>query len=47
MRLDHPGVLTDGTLVSKEGGHTLLHSTLFVIPPWSSKPSLFAGFPRS
>ena len=33
MGLDQSGVLTVGTLVPKEGGHTLLHSTLLVIPP--------------
>ena len=33
MGLDHWGVLTVGTLVPKEGGHTLLHNTLLVIPP--------------
>ena len=33
MALDQLGVLTVGTLVPKEGGHTLLHSTLLVIPP--------------
>ena len=38
MRLNQSGVLTVGTLVPKEGGHTLLHNTLPVIPPWSSKP---------
>ena len=33
MGLDQSGVLTVGTLVPKEGGHTLLHNTLLVIPP--------------
>ena len=33
MGLDQLGVLAVGTLVPKEGGHTLLHSTLLVIPP--------------
>ena len=47
MGLDQLGVLTVGTLVPKEGGHTLLHSTLLVIPPWTRKPSLFVGSPRS
>ena len=47
MGLDQSGVLTFGTLVPKEDGHTLLHSTLFVIPPWSSKPPFFVGSPRS
>ena len=36
-----------GGLVPKEGGHTLFHSTLLVIPPWSSKPPLFVGSPGS
>ena len=47
MGLDQLGVLTLGTLVPKEGEHILLHSTLLVIPPWSSKPLLFVGSPRS
>ena len=33
MGLDQSGVLTVGTLVPKEGGQTLLHNTLFVMPP--------------
>ena len=33
MGLDQSGVLTVGTLVPKEVGHTLLHNTLLVIPP--------------
>ena len=33
MGLDHSGVLTAGTLVPKEGGHTLLHNTLLAILP--------------
>ena len=37
MGLDQSGVLTVGTLVPKEGGHTLLHNTLLIIPPWSRK----------
>ena len=47
MGLDQLGVLTVGTLVHKEGSHTLLHSTLLVIPPWTRKPPLFVGSPRS
>ena len=47
MGLNQLGVLTVGPLVFKEGGHTLLQSTLLVIPPWSRKPPLFIGFPRS
>ena len=47
MGLDQSGVLTLGTLVPKESGHTLLHSTLRVIPPWSRKQPLFVGSPRS
>ena len=35
MDLDQLGVLTVGTPAPKEGEHTLLHSTLLVIPPWS------------
>ena len=31
--LDQLGVLTVGTLVPKQGGHTLLHSTLLLLPP--------------
>ena len=38
MGLDHSGVLNVGTLVPKEGEHTLLHNTLLVIPPWSRNP---------
>ena len=33
MGVDQLGVLIVGTLFRKEGGHTLLHSTLLVIPP--------------
>ena len=47
MGLDQSGVLTVGTLVCKEGVHTLLHNTLLVIPPWSRKPPLSVGSPRS
>ena len=47
MALDHLGVLTVGTLVTKEGGHILLRRTLLVIPRWSSKLPPFVGFPRS
>ena len=47
MGPDQLGVLTVGTLVSKEGGHTLLYNTLLVIPPWSRKPPLFVCSPRS
>ena len=47
MGLDQSGVLTVGTLVPKEGGYTLLHNTLLVIHPWSRKPALFVGSPRS
>ena len=47
MGPDQLGVLTVGTVVLKEGGHTLLHSTLLVIPLWSRKPPLFFGSPRS
>ena len=47
MGLDRLVVLTVGTLVPKEGEHTLLHSTLLVISPWGSKPPLFVGSPKS
>ena len=47
MGLDQSGVLTPGSLVPKQGGHTLLHSTLLVIPPWSRKPALLVGSKRS
>ena len=47
MGQDHSGVGTVGTLVPKEGGHTLLHNTLLVIPPWSSKPPFFVASQRS
>ena len=47
MGLDQSGVLTVGTLVPKEGGHTLLHNTLPVVPPWSRRPPFFVGSPRS
>ena len=33
MGLDQSGVLTVGTLVPKEGGHSLVHNTLLVVPP--------------
>ena len=47
MGLDQSAVPTVGTLVPKEGGHILPYNTLLVIPPWSRKPSLFVGSPRS
>ena len=47
MGLDQSGVLTDGSLVPKEGRHTLSHNTLLVIPPWFRKPPFFVGSPRS
>ena len=47
MGLDQSGVLTVGSLVPKEGRHTLPHNTLLVIPPWCSKPPFFVGCPRS
>ena len=37
MGLDQSGVLTVGSLVPKEGRHTLPHNTLLVIPPWCMK----------
>ena len=47
MGLDQSGVLTVGSLIPKEGRHTLPHNTLLVIPPWCSKPPFFVGSPRS
>ena len=47
MGLDQSGVLTVGSLVPKEGIHTLRHNTLLVSPPWCSKPPFFVGSPRS
>ena len=46
MGLDQSGVLTVGSLVPKEGGHTLPDNTLLVIPPWCSKPPFFVGSQR-
>ena len=46
MGLEQLGVLTVGTLVAKGGGHTLLHSTLLVVPPWTRKTPLFVGSPK-
>ena len=43
MGLDQLGVLTEGTLVPKEGGHTLSLITLLAIPPWSRKPAFLVG----
>ena len=47
MGLDQSVVLTVGSLVPKQGGHTLPHHTLLVIPPWCSKPPFCVGSPRS
>ena len=47
MGLDQLGVPTVGMSGPKEGGHTLLHSTLLVIAPWTRKPPLFVGSRRS
>ena len=47
MGLDKSEVLTVGSLVPKEGRHTLPHNTLLVILPWCSKPPFFVGSPRS
>ena len=47
MDLDQLGVLAVGTRVPKGGRHTLLHSTLLVITPWTRKPPLFVGSPTS
>ena len=40
MGLDQSEFLTVGSLVAKEGRHSLPHNTLLVIPPWCSKPPL-------
>ena len=47
MGLDQSEVLTVGSLVPKEGRHTLPHNTLLVILPWCGKPPFFVGSPRS
>ena len=47
MGRDQSGFLTVGTLVPKEGVHTLPHGTLLVLLPWSSKRPFFVGSPRS
>ena len=44
MGLDQSGVLTVGSLVPKEGRHTLPHNTLLVIPPWCSKRKVYSVF---
>ena len=46
MGLDQPGVLTLGTLVPKEGGHTLSVITLLAIRPWYRMPPLLVRSPR-
>ena len=47
MGLDHSGVLTVGTLVPKEGRHTVLHNTLLVIPcPGCALQSHAYGYQR-
>ena len=47
MGLDQSEVLTVGSLVPKEGRHTLPQNTFLVIPQRCSKPPFFFGFPRS
>ena len=47
MGLDQSGVLTVGSLVRKEGRHTLPHNTMLVIIPWCSKPPFFVGSRRA
>ena len=47
MGLNQLEVLTVGTLVYKEGGHTLLQSTSLGICFWTRKPPLLVGSPRS
>ena len=46
MGPDQLGVLIVGTLVPKEGGHTLSFITLLAIPPWSKKPPFLVGSPK-
>ena len=46
MVLDQLGVLTVGTLVPKEAGHTLSLITLLAIPPWSRRPAFLIGSPK-
>ena len=46
MGLDQSEVLTVGSLVQKEGSHTLPHNTLPVIPPWCSNVSAATLHPR-
>ena len=47
MGLDQSEVLTVGSLVPKEGRHTLSHNTLLVIPPRCGKPLFFVRSSRS
>ena len=47
MGLDKLGVLTVGTLVPKEGEHTLPQKTLLVIPPWSHETHRWGYFLRT
>ena len=47
MDLDQSGVLTVGSLLPKEGRHTVPHNTLLVIPLWCSQPAFFVGSLRS
>ena len=47
MGLHQSEVLAVGSLVPKEGRHTLPHNTLLVIHPWCSKPPFFVGSRRS
>ena len=44
--MDQLGVLTVGTLVPKEGQHTLLYITLLAFPPWYRKLPFIAGSPK-
>ena len=46
MGVNQIGVLTVGTLVLKEGEHTLLHSTLLVCPPSNGQPLFIVGSPK-
>ena len=46
MALDQLGVPAEGTLVPKEGGHTLSLITLLAVPPSSRKPLFLVGSPK-
>ena len=47
MGLDQLGIVTMGTLVPKEDGHTLSLITWLAIPSWSRKPPFLMARRRS